>query len=166
MEEFGGQFPEELFYSWGGTPTHVIVGQLNEMFGTHLDAAETVRVKEGYYLQMISEVRSITPVLEIARQMSGVIPMAVASGGQHELVDATLAALGIRDLFQAVVCAEDYERGKPAPDPFLIAAGRLGVDPSACLVFEDSPIGIEAANAAGMRWVFVPSAPVAPRPVT
>jgi len=166
MEEFGGQFPEDLFYSWGGTPTHVIVAQLNKMFGTNLDVLQTVKVKEAYYLQMISEVKPITPVLEIARQMHGVIPMAIASGGQHELVDATVKALGIRDLFQAVVCAEDYEHGKPAPDPFLVAAKRLGVEPKDCLVFEDSPIGIEAAKAAGMRWVFVPSAPSVPGPQT
>jgi HAD superfamily hydrolase (TIGR01509 family) len=52
---------------------------------------------------------------------------------------------------------EDVERGKPAPDPFLEAARRLGVQPEACLVFEDSPTGIDAAKAAGMQYVFVPS---------
>jgi HAD superfamily hydrolase (TIGR01509 family) len=55
-----------------------------------------------------------------------------------------------------VVCAEDYERGKPHPDPFLLAAKHLGVLPVECVVFEDSPTGIEAAKAAGMSWVYVP----------
>ena len=68
------------------------------------------------------------------------------------------------DLFDAIVCAEDYEHGKPAPDPFLEAARRLGVEPWACLVFEDSPTGIAAAKAAGMAWVFVPSAPIPTAP--
>ena len=84
--------------------------------------------------------------------------MAVASGGHHELVDATLGVLGIAGLFDAVVCAEDYERGKPAPDPFLVSAKRMGVRPEDCVVFEDSPTGIEAAEAAGMAHVFVPTA--------
>lgn len=160
MQDFGGQFPEDLFYEWGGKPTSVIVAELNRRFGTDLDVATTVRRKEDYYLQLIPEVLPIVPVLEIAKRMHGVIPMAVASGGHHELVDATLDALKIRDLFDAVVCAEDYERGKPAPDPFLEAARRLDVSPEHCLVFEDSPTGIAAAEAAGMAHVFVPSAPV------
>ena len=82
--------------------------------------------------------------------------MAIASGGHRELVEATLNALEIIDMFDTVVCAEDYERGKPAPDPFLEAARRLGVPPGDCLVFEDSPTGVEAARAAGMECVFVP----------
>lgn len=164
MGEFGGTFPEELFYQWGGKPTDVIIAQLNAKFGTKLDVVDTVRTKEKYYLSMIPEVLPIVPVLQIARQMHGVIPMAIASGGMHELVDATLLALGIKDLFDAIVCAEDYEHGKPAPDPFLEAARRLGVEPGACLVFEDSPTGIAAAKAAGMPWVFVPSAPIPTAP--
>ena len=55
-----------------------------------------------------------------------------------------------------VVCVEDYARAKPYPDPFLEAARQLGVAASACLVFEDSPLGLQAAEAAGMQWVFVP----------
>jgi len=164
MGEFGGTFPEELFYQWGGTPTDVIIAQLNAKFGTRLDVVDTVRTKEKYYLAMIPEVLPIVPVLQIARQMHGVIPMAIASGGMHELVDATLQALGIKDLFDAIVCAEDYEHGKPAPDPFLEAARRLGVEPGACLVFEDSPTGVAAAKAAEMAWVFVPSAPIPTTP--
>ena len=68
----------------------------------------------------------------------------------------TLRALGIADLFQAVVTAEDYQRGKPSPDPFLEAALRLGVSPERCLVFEDTATGIAAATAAGMKSVLVP----------
>jgi HAD superfamily hydrolase (TIGR01509 family) len=157
MEVFGGTFPEELFYEWGGKPTKVIVDQLNAKFGTNLDVEETVHEKERFYLQLLNDVKPIMPVLEIAQRMYGVIPLGVASGGYHVLVDATLRALGITGLFETVVCAEDYSRGKPAPDAFLEAARRLNVEPGRCLVFEDSPTGIAAAEAAGMRWVHVPS---------
>ena len=97
------------------------------------------------------------PVLEIAMGMRGIKPLAIASGGHREPVEATLKAIGILEMFEAVVCAEDYERGKPFPDPFLEAARRIGVPAEDCLVFEDSPTGIEAAKAAGMHYVLVPT---------
>jgi HAD superfamily hydrolase (TIGR01509 family) len=156
MEDFGGTYPEELFYAWGGRPTATIVGALNERYGLTLDVERTVRRKEDYYLELIPEVTPLDAVIAVAKRMHGKVPLAVASGGHRELVLATLNVMGIRDLFAAVVCAEDYERGKPHPDPFLLAAKEIGVAAEECVVFEDSPIGIEAAKAAGMDWVYVP----------
>ena len=158
MEDLGGRFPEDLFYSWGGKPTDIIVAELNSTLGLSLDVEKTVRRKEDYYLTLVSEVEAVQPVLDYAKSIHGTAPMAIASGGHHQLVDATLAALGITELFDAVVCAEDYVHGKPAPDPFLEAARQLEVPPGECVVFEDSPTGIAAAEAAGMAHVFVPTA--------
>jgi len=160
LGEHGASFPEDLFYEWGGKPTSVIIGQLNERFGYTLPVEETLRRKEGFYHEMLHEVLPIEPVLEIAKRMQGVAPMAIASGGYRHLVEGTLDALGIKGMFDAIICAEDYENGKPAPDPFLVAAQRIGVAPADCLVFEDSPTGIAAAKAAGMMYVFVPSAAI------
>jgi len=155
MADFGGEYPEELFYAWGGRPTAVIVGLLNEKYGLALDVDETVQRKEKYYLSLIPEVVPVPEVMEIVKSMHGTVPLSVASGGHRELVEATLDVFGIRDLFQAIVCAEDYERGKPHPEPFLLAAKLMSVPPEDCVVFEDSPIGIEAAKAANMAWVHV-----------
>lgn len=157
MKDFSGIFPEDFFYSLGGTPATVIVGMLNEKYGLSMDPTQTVRCKEDYYLQMIPEVKPIEPVLAIARKMHGLVPLAIASGGHREIVMATLRVLGIESLFTAIVCAEDYVNGKPSPDPFLKAAVLMGVAPDECVVFEDTAIGIEAAKAAGMDWVLVPS---------
>ncbi|HEU4679162.1 MAG TPA: HAD family phosphatase, partial [Terrimicrobiaceae bacterium] len=118
MQDFGGQFPEDLFYQWGGKPTAIIVEHLNQTFGLTLNIEETVRRKESYYLAGVREAEPIMPVLEIAMGMRGIKPLAIASGGHHEPVEATLSAIGILEIFDAVVCAEDYERGKPFPDPF------------------------------------------------
>lgn len=155
MSDFGGSYPEELFYEWGGVPTADIVRRLNEKFGTSMDIDEVVLRKEHYYRELIPHVRPKEEVVALARHHHGSIPMAVASGGHRDLVERTLRALGIYELFASVIAAEDYERGKPHPDPFLVAAGQLRVSPPHCLVFEDTATGIEAAKAAGMAWVLV-----------
>ena len=157
MADFGGKYPEELFYEWGGRPTANIVAALNERFGLSMDVESVVHRKEEYYFQLIPEVAPMEEVVGFARSLWGKSPLAVASGGHRALVVATLRALGIEDWFDAVVCAEDYDQGKPHPDPFLLAAKLLGVPPEDCVVFEDSPTGIEAAKSAGMEWVFVTS---------
>jgi len=155
MDDFGGSFPEELFYRWGGTPTIEIVHRLNAMHGLSMEADDVVLHKENYYREMINQVEPKLEVVEIARRYHGTIPLAVASGGHRDLVVRTLVLLGIHDLFKVVIAAEDYERGKPFPDPFLTAARALGVLPEECLVFEDTTTGATAATAAGMIYVLV-----------
>ncbi|MFY8215656.1 MAG: HAD family hydrolase [Chthoniobacterales bacterium] len=157
MRELGGIFPEDLFYSWGGKPTLQIVGELNAMYNLSLDPEQTVEIKERYYHDLIPQVLPIEPVVRLVKQFHGSAPMAVASGGYREIVIATLRALDLLEFFDVIVGAEDVERGKPHPDPFLEAARRLNVDPTQCLVFEDSPLGMEAAQRAGMLAVLVPS---------
>jgi HAD superfamily hydrolase (TIGR01509 family) len=156
MEALGGTYPEALFYQWGGTPAAVVVEQLNARYGLAMDVAEAVRIKDAAYLAILHEVKPVEAVVAIARKFRGSARLAVASGGHRALVEGTLAAIGILDWFDAIVCAEDYRRGKPSPDPFLEAARRLDIDPGDCVVFEDTPTGIEAAKAAGMAWVLVP----------
>ena len=82
--------------------------------------------------------------------------LAVGSSSRVEVIEATLAGLAVRALFDVVVSAADLPRGKPAPDVFLEAAKRLGVAPEACVVIEDSERGVQAARAAGMRCVAIP----------
>lgn len=150
-------FPEAIFYQFAGVPTEKIVETLNERHGLSLPPVETARVKEEFYIKMVPQILPIEPVVALVHKYHGTIPMAVASGGYRAIVLQTLDALGIRDKFDAVVGAEDYKHGKPAPDPFLEAARRLGVPPEKCLVFEDAQTGIDAAKAAGMQYVFVPA---------
>jgi HAD superfamily hydrolase (TIGR01509 family) len=155
MEDFGGFYPRELFYEWGGVPTADIVRRLNTKFSLSLEVDAVVERKEHYYRESISQVEPRHEVVALAREWRGRKPMAVASGGHRDLVVRTLEALSIHDLFTAVIAAEDYTHGKPAPDPFLTAAARLGVAPEHCIVFEDTASGAEAARAAGMAWVLV-----------
>ena len=87
--------------------------------------------------------------------------VAIASGGTRDVVRSTLEKTGLAPLFPVVVTADDVQHGKPAPDMFLMAARLMGVAPGDCLVFEDGQPGIKAAEAAGMKWVFVSSRPSA-----
>jgi len=157
VAELGGTFPIELFYQLGGRPTTQILSLLRDEHGLKVgDLQNAAKRKEDYFLEMIDEVKPIEAVVQIARRWHSIKPLAVASGGFHRQIERTLDALEIRMLFSAVVCAEDYARGKPCPDAFLEAARQLNVPPEECLVFEDSPLGIEAAKSAGMQSVLVP----------
>ena len=84
------------------------------------------------------------------------LPRAIATSSSHATVEDHLSSQGILHRFHAVVALGDYANGKPAPDPFLKAAERLGIDPQDCLALEDSHNGILAASTAGMMTVMVP----------
>ena len=83
------------------------------------------------------------------------LPIGLASSSQANWVDAVLTTLDVKDRFSVVVSGDMVTNGKPAPEIFLKAAGELGAEPSRCLVFEDSPHGIQAGKAAGMTVVAV-----------
>lgn len=159
MKEVGGYITEAMHYEWGGMPNAAIVEKLNQMQGLHLDPEDVVRRKHRHYLERVERVTAIEPVVELARKYAKEGKVAVASGGRRVLVERTLGVLGLLDLFPVVVTADDYREGKPNPEPFLLAAKKMGVEPGECLVFDDGDTGVEAARRAGMRWVQVPSAP-------
>ena len=146
-------------------PAPAVVEFLNARQGLAMPPVETAEHKEALFAELIPEVEPIVPVIEFMQTVSGRYPLAVASGGLKPLVLATLEALGIRQHFQAVVTYEDVRNGKPAPDTYLEAARLLGVEPRHCLVFEDTPLGLESAAAAGMQCVLVASGPVIAPPV-
>ena len=84
------------------------------------------------------------------------LPAAIATSSNPAMVERNLAQHGLTGRFKAIVARGDYEHGKPAPDPFLKAAERLGVAPEHCLALEDSHNGVRAAHAAGMMTIMVP----------
>ena len=157
LREWGCTFSEEQFYAWGGKPVDEIVEALNQAQGLNMPVNAVMLQKEGFYREMLTELKGVPEVLEHIEQSYGVIPFAVVSGSPRESVEASLDLLGIRDRFEVLVCQGEYAKGKPHPEPFLKAAALLGVEPEDCLVFEDADAGIAAATAAGMQWVKVDS---------
>ena len=104
----------------------------------------------------------LTPLpgaLETLRATAAARPVAVASNSERGMLDAKLAALGITDLVDASIAIEDVAEPKPAPDMYVAAARALGAEPADCLGFEDSETGADAARAAGLQLIVVPSIP-------
>ena len=114
--------------------------------------------KEELYRELVRE--QGVAVLPGARELlealkNASIPRSVGSSTPRSNLDSIFAATGLDRLFDAVVCGDDVANGKPAPDVFLLAAKRLGLDPADCLVIEDAHVGIEAAHRAGMKVLAV-----------
>jgi HAD superfamily hydrolase (TIGR01509 family) len=153
LGEWDCEFAEELFYAWGGMPIAEIIATLNTQQGLSMPVEEVATRKEAFYYDILHELKAVPEVLEHIQASHGKIPFAVVSGSTRESVTASLNTLGILDRFDTLVCAGDYTKSKPDPEPFLIAAERLGVAAEDCLVFEDTEMGIQSATAAGMASV-------------
>lgn len=153
LSEQGCDLPEDLFYAWGGMPVHEIISALNEMRGLKMPVEAVAGRKENLYYEYLPQLTAVPEVLEVIEVSHGSLPFAVVSGSTRESVVASLESLKLLDKFQTLVCAGDYERSKPDPEAFLMAAEKLGVPPQNCLVFEDTAMGIQAATAAGVASV-------------
>ena len=151
------EFDEQTFYAWGGMPTSEIIATLNKRQGLAMVVETVCTEKENLYYEMLPQLKAIAEVVEHIHAQHRRIPFAVVSGGTRESVVASLTAVNLLDKFDVFVCAGDYKKGKPDPEPFLLAAEKLGVNPKDCLVFEDTEMGIQAATAAGMASVRVPA---------
>ena len=101
---------------------------------------------------------------DVVRRLAAEYPLAVASSAHREVIDAALSLTGLRSSFSVVVSSDEVAHGKPAPDVYLEAAHRLDVEPTQCVVVEDSLNGVLSGRAAGMTVVLVPNATIPPAP--
>jgi HAD superfamily hydrolase (TIGR01509 family) len=153
----GGQRPIgwEAFRASGGRCLRETVGDYNHESGSDLDPDKLMIAMEEYVQELLPQFKPVAPVVELIRREKD-RPMAVASSGRRENVEFVLDKLGIRDRFKAVITREDVEHAKPAPDLFLKASELVEVEPKRCVVFEDSPLGEEAAASIGMACYRIP----------
>ncbi|MDR2512544.1 MAG: HAD family phosphatase [Puniceicoccales bacterium] len=162
LHAIGCQYRGTVDWSWenfctmGGMSIEDTVDVLQERLQIRLDIPRIIAETDAYLDLNIDAVEPCADALDLARQaLATGIQLAVASGGFRWRVERTLRAIHATELFPVVVASEDVARVKPAPDLFLLAAKKLGVSPTACLVVEDSPKGREAATAAGMACLLV-----------
>src|SRR5919202_2072324 len=124
-------------------PLHEIFDRRQALFTALLEAAE------------IAPMPGTAHAVELLRGAG--YPLAVASSGVRGYLETVLQRLGLRQYFGVLVSGEDVTHGKPDPEPYLLAAARLGVRPGQCVVFDDATVGVRAAKAAGMACVGVPN---------
>lgn len=155
MRELGGELTEDEFWTLAGVPTRTIIELLNQRHGFTIDPVRGSALKERYYAERVHEVKGIPEVVAVVEAYRGRLPLAVATGGDLDIVSRTLRTISLFDAFDTIVSADDVVHGKPAPDIFLEAARRLQVEPPACVVFEDADAGVTAGHAAGMTVIDV-----------
>jgi HAD superfamily hydrolase (TIGR01509 family) len=161
----GRPWPPETTRALQGMSTQEWSRHLVEVVGvpgTPPEVADTVidRVAAAYrdHLPMLPG------AVETVRALAGRWTLGVASSSPARLITVVLTTAGIADLFRVALSSEEVPRGKPAPDVYLAAAARLGVDPTRCVAVEDSTNGLRAAVAAGMVLVAAPNAGFPPAP--
>ena len=158
FREKGHVVRPEDFRPFVGTGENRYLGGVAERYGIALDLAAAKRRTYEVYLKMIPAALKAYPgAVELVRDcLNAGLAVAVASSADRIKVEANLDAIGLPCArWGAVITAEDVAQRKPAPDIFLCAARRLGIEPRRCVVIEDAPSGIQAARAAAMRCIAV-----------
>jgi beta-phosphoglucomutase-like phosphatase (HAD superfamily) len=149
-EALGRIYPHEFVDERKGMPIHEVVNQYNSLYKDNIDVQEFVKEREQRVKVKLLDVKAIVPVIDIVNKYKCILPMAVCSGSIRESVDTSIQAIGLTGVFKVILTADDQLKPKPAPDMFLEASKRLNIHPGYCQVFEDSDLGIEAAENAGM----------------
>ncbi|WP_071674777.1 HAD family hydrolase [Nioella nitratireducens] len=144
--------PEEGYAHLLGKSLGSIGAWLRAEHGLDLTDAHLTALRARLFDRFRQSLKPISGVAEAIRAMPGKV--CVASSSQPDRIRFSLGLTGLLDLFEPhIFSASMVDRGKPAPDLFLHAAQEMGVDPGDCVVIEDSPAGIEAAQAAGMQVI-------------
>lgn len=158
VEERGGSWSETASTDQMGMSTPEWSTYLVEQLGVPGPAE---RVADEVIDRVASALGDSPPLIDgavdVVRAVAGKWPIAVASSSPPRLIAAVLGAAGVLEMFGATVSSEEVERGKPAPDVYLEACRRLGVDPRRAAAIEDSSNGIRAAAAAGTTVLAVPN---------
>ena len=155
LESTGLTFTEEKFYSCGGMATVKIVELLCKEQGIEADAPAVAVAKYEAFFPHITSVKRIDPIVQIAIDNHGKLPMAIATGGRRPTAEQTIAQVDIGHLFSHIISADDVAHHKPHPETFLRAAELLGVDLAKCGAYEDADPGVVSAREAGMQVVDV-----------
>jgi HAD superfamily hydrolase (TIGR01509 family) len=158
VRERGGRYDAEVQRAMMGMSSTEWSRYLHESAGV---PDEPAQINDEVLRRMLGRYRERLPLIDGAvdavRRLAGRYRLGLASSSNRPLIDTVLEVAGLAQFFPVTVSSEEVERGKPAPDVYLEAAGRLGVEPARCAAVEDSHGGIRSAKAAGMRVIAIPN---------
>jgi len=165
-DEVREQYTVEAGGRYSETATRAMMGMSSTEWSTYMaeelalpGSPEEINV--AIVERMLARYGSAPPLIEgapdVVRRIAAAVPVAIASSSNPELIEVVLRVSGLDGVVREAVSSQEVERGKPAPDVYLEAARRLGVDPARCAAVEDSHNGIRSARAAGMRVFAVPN---------
>jgi HAD superfamily hydrolase (TIGR01509 family) len=158
VRETGGRWRDEAPSVMMGMSSAEWAAYLRDTLGVPMDVDAisrdvVLRMEEGYR----RELPLLPGAADAVRSLADRWPLGLASSSNREIIDLVLELTGFGDAFRVTVSSEEVARGKPAPDVYLEAARRLGVEPGRCVAIEDSGNGLRAADAAGMTVIAVPN---------
>lgn len=164
-EESGGHWKEEAQWEMLGMSSTEWSRYMHDELGVPVPPDRiSSEVAERLAQRYRQELPLLPGAVEAVRSLARYWPLGLASSSNRNVIDLVLEEAGLADAFAATVSSEEVGAGKPAPDVYLEAASRLGVDPTACVAIEDSTNGIRSANAAGMAVIAVPNRDFPPEP--
>jgi HAD superfamily hydrolase (TIGR01509 family) len=150
----GIDLPEQLFESLLGQSEADFYRNMGRRYS--LKPEKIAAIKAAFdkdYIPMLFDVPALPGAVEKVAEFHGKAPQALVTGSTSAQAAAVIESLQLGERFKHVVACDHYSRGKPDPEPYVMAAQKLGVDASSCLVLEDSPSGVTAAKKAGMKVV-------------
>jgi HAD superfamily hydrolase (TIGR01509 family) len=158
VRERGGRYDDEVQRAMMGMSSVEWSQYLHDVAGV---PDEPEAINDEVLRRMLERYREHVPLIEGAvgavRRLAARYPLGLASSSNRALIDAVLLLAGLTEFFTATVSSEEVAHGKPAPDVYLDAARRLGIDSHRCAAVEDSHGGIRSAKAAGMRVIVLPN---------
>jgi HAD superfamily hydrolase (TIGR01509 family) len=165
VRETGGRWRDEAPSVMMGMSSSEWAAYLRDALGVPMDvesiSRDVVRRMDDCYRRSLP---LLPGAADAVRALADRWPLGLASSSNREIIDLVLELAGFGDAFRVTVSSEEVERGKPAPDVYLQAARRLGVEPARCVAIEDSSNGLRAADAAGMTVIAVPNPHYPPAP--
>ncbi len=152
---YGFRYDKTWFYNLGGVPSRKIAKLVADTQNVTLDIDAVTKTKSDYYQTVIMKATAFPFMKELVATLARHRPLAIGTGSMRANVEIVLAGCGLTPYFEVITAADDVVHHKPNPDTFLLSAAKIDVKPSHCLVFEDTEIGLQAAQQAHMDCVLI-----------
>ncbi|HPN72097.1 MAG TPA: HAD-IA family hydrolase [Saprospiraceae bacterium] len=156
---FGVPITGDLVNEYAGAPSHEVLKSWNDRFGWNVDIQEGKEMKTSLYYELLDELGCVEPiqlVYDVMVHYYGSLPMSIGTGSNKYSASRVIKMIGADKFIKDVVSADDVTNHKPYPETFLKCAELMNVDATKCLVFEDGPMGVMAAQNANMRTIYLP----------